>query len=116
MELDLGLLLRQNDYIEERVPQKMKKFQGYRRQGMKHAEIEKTEMNMFEQTQNLCKPPDLQDFPKDWPFVWENLSVDDRVKRAANRAHIDCQVEAMEPNFTKSAFDFYGCYVRISEA
>ena len=48
-------------------------------------------------------------------FDWEKLSISDRVLRAERRPYIKCEFENMEPKMTKTAFDFYGCYVKISE-
>ena len=64
-----------------------------------------------------CETPEQKTvYPITRRFVWENLTVDDRCRRAAMRSHIICDLENMEPNFTKHAFDFYGTYVRIGEA
>ena len=62
-----------------------------------------------------CQLPDQHDVPPPKRFVWEELSVDARCRRANQRSHIICDLENMEPNMTSHAFDFYGTYVRISE-
>ena len=70
---------------------------------------------MAQQYDEQLKLPEQKGVPAATRFDWDTLSVDDRVARAERRAHIKCEFENMEPTMTKSAFDFYGCYVKISE-
>lgn len=48
-------------------------------------------------------------------YEWENLSFGKRVERAKNKAHIEVELNEMEPTFCNKAFGFYGTYVKISE-
>ena len=48
-------------------------------------------------------------------FEWENMSFGKRVERAKNKAHIETELNEMEPTFCNKAFGFYGTYVKISE-
>ena len=48
-------------------------------------------------TEDLCVPPSEESVAEEKKFVWEDLSVDDRVKRAALRSHIVAELEDNEP-------------------
>ena len=116
LELDLSMVLRQNDYVEDRVPKIQKTFEGYQRQDIAAMDAQQSEFDLNVEETNSCSLPDQEGVqPVSHRFVWEELSVDARCRRANQRSHIICDLENMEPNFTNHAFDFYGTYVRISE-
>lgn len=117
LEIDLSVILKQNDYLEARVPEIMKKFTGYQLQPIGWSDRDDNQVAHANQYIDQCNLPEQSsDLPPSCKFDWQKISIDDRCDRADLRVHINCDLESMEPNMTKHAFDFYGSYVRISEA
>ena len=48
-------------------------------------------------------------------FVWADLPIEKRIERARQKAHIETELNDMEPLLADKAFDFYGTYVKINE-
>ena len=57
----------------------------------------------------------MPEFFQGYKFNWGELSIEEKVQRAENKAHVECKMEEMEPQMTNHVFDFYGIYTRISE-
>lgn len=93
----------------------MKTFEGYRRQDITGMEAMDSEFAISVAENESCSLPSQLDVPVSNRFVWEELTLENRCRRANQRQHIVCDLEAMEPTMTSHAFDFYGTYARISE-
>jgi len=116
LELDLSMVLRQNDYVEARIPNNQKCFEGYLRQEMSDSEALDSQQSIKRLGDLKCETLQPSKAFRKWTFDWDKLSVNERVDRAGRRSHIMCKLESMEPTLTKHPFDFYGTYVRISES
>ena len=115
-ELDLTCILRQNDYLEARLPRQLKSLVGYRLQDISVMDEIENDRRMARETDALCVYPSEESEAEVKQFVWEDLTIDERVKRASYRSQIVADLEDMEPQLSNKVFDFYGVYTRISEA
>ena len=112
-EIDLSIVLRQKDYLESRLPAQMRFEDEYNISTINRKNVEKSEPLVNAIDKETLEYPDQNRVVE--KFVWENLTVDERIARAEKRAMIGKMDIDMEPTFTSSAFDFYGSYVRINE-
>ena len=58
LEIDLSLVLRQQDYIEERIPEKMKNVTAIKEQKIRWDDKEKAEFNQANEEYAKCVPPE----------------------------------------------------------
>ena len=100
LEHDLALILRQNDYLEARIPEIQKKYQGYPRQEAGWFDEGEAEYKMMSDEHEKCVPPNDSGEQPIFQFKWEQLTIDERVDRACYKSHIICELEDMEPTFT----------------
>ena len=98
LEQDMFCILRQNDYVEERIPKFQKEgFQAYHRQPVEPSAVATATMNLLEAEDLALTYPKVPGEPRRGQFKWESLSVDERIERATFRSHIDVRIDEMEP-------------------
>ena len=107
------MVLNQQSYLEERLPD----FMRFENENALNA---KQTLSVYENEQNILKSQQEQmvlpeNNKTSTKFEWEKLPFDKRIERAKNRAHIETELNDMEPIFCNKAFSFYGTYVKISE-
>ena len=115
LEIDLAMVLRQNDYLDSRVASKQWSQMPYKRD-MKLAQKKEDDMLKKQLAIYDMNFPDQSGVNDTSRFVWETMPLEARFKRANERPHIKTNQDNMEETLTNKAFDFYGCYVKISEA
>ena len=112
-EIDLSMVLNQQSYLEERLPDFMR-FENENALNAKQTySVYENEANILKtQQEQMVLPENDKTYTK---YKWEKLPFDKRIERAKNRAHIETELNDMEPIFCDKAFSFYGTYVKISE-
>ena len=107
------MVLNQKSYVEERLPD-YQRFED--EDNITPSESRSVYENQIQINQNINDqmliPTSKLTSRK---FVWENLSVEARIDRASKRAHIETELNDMEPILVDKAFDYYGTYVKINE-